>query len=139
MEAAPFTLKVRTITDEVIETLLYGCGTWTLGKEHVAEQRTAHHRFSLRSLGFQRRQRSDHFTSYAKAFKKAQCERVETTVRKRRLLFAGGVQRMSSERLTRRVMFETMAVGEQSGPGRPYKNWGQSLADDRRVFRATEG
>ena len=122
MEAAPFTLKVRTITDEVIETLLYGCGTWTLGKEHVAEQRTAHHRFSLRSLGFQRRQRSDHFTSYAKAFKKAQCERVERTVRKRRLLFAGGVQRMSSERLTRRVMFETMAVGEQSGPGRPYKN-----------------
>ena len=28
--------------------------------------------------------------SYAKAFKKAQCESVETTIRKRRLLFAGG-------------------------------------------------
>ena len=80
-----------------METLLYGCVTWTLGKEHFAELRTAHHRFLLRIIGFQRRQRTDHLMSYAKALKKAQCESVETTIRKRRLLFAGGVQRTHNE------------------------------------------
>ena len=32
MEAAPFTLKVRMLKAEVMETLLYGCVTWTIGK-----------------------------------------------------------------------------------------------------------
>ena len=79
--------------------------------------------------------------SYAKARKKAQRESVETTIRKRRLLFAGAVQRTHNERLTRRLMFETMAGGENPGPGRPEKNWAQCLliVDDLRVFRATEG
>ena len=74
--------------------------------------------------------------SYAKALKKAQCESVETTIRKRRLLFAGAVQRTHNERLTRRVMFGTMAGGENPGPGRPETNWAQCLVDDLRVFRA---
>ena len=65
-------------------------------------------------------------------------ESVETTIRKRRLLFAGAVQRKHNERLTRRVTFGTMAGGENPGPGRPEKNWAQCLAD-LRVFRATEG
>ena len=112
MEAAPFALKLRMLKTEVMESLLYGCGTWTLGKEHFAELRTAHHRFLLRIIGFQRRQRTDHLMSYAKALEKAQCESVETTNRKRSLLFAGAVQRTHNERLTRLVMFGTMAGGE---------------------------
>ena len=119
-----------------METLLYRCVTWTLGKEHSAESlRSAHHRFLVRVIDFQRRQRTDHLMSYAKA----QCESVETTIRKRRLLYAGGVQRTHNEGLTRRVMFETMAGGENPGPGRPEKDWAQCLVDDLRVFRATEG
>ena len=55
LEAAPFALKVRMLEAEVMETLLYGCVPWTLGKEHFAELRTAHHRFLLRIIGFQRR------------------------------------------------------------------------------------
>ena len=43
---------------------------------------------------------------------KAQYERVETTIRKRRLLSAGTVQRTHNERPTRRVMFGTMAGAE---------------------------
>ena len=51
MEAAPFALKLRMLKAEVMETLLYGCVTWTLGKERFAELRTAHHRlFSYGSL-----------------------------------------------------------------------------------------
>ena len=60
VEAAPFTLKVPMLKAEVIETLLYGCATWTLGKEDFAELRTAHHRFLLRIIGFQRQQRTHH-------------------------------------------------------------------------------
>ena len=55
MEAAPFALKLRMLKAEVMETLPYGwCVTWTLGKERFAELRTAHHRFLLRIIGFQR-------------------------------------------------------------------------------------
>ena len=77
--------------------------------------------------------------SYAKALKNAQCESVETTIRKRRHLFAGALQRTHNERLTCRVMFGTMAGVENPGPGRPEKNWAQCLVDDLRVLRATEG
>ena len=78
--------------------------------------------------------------TYAKALKKTQCEDVETTICKRHLLlFTGAAQRTNNERLTRRVMFGTMAGGENPGPGRPEKNWAQCLVDDLRVFRATEG
>ena len=84
---------------EAMETLLYRCVTWTLGKVHFAELRTAHHRFLLRIIGFLRRQPTDDLMSYARTLNKAQCESVETTIRKRRLLFAGDVQRTNNERL----------------------------------------
>ena len=90
MEAAPFALKLRMLKVEVMEALLYGCVRWTLGKEQFAELRRAHHRFLLRIIGFQRRQRTDHLTSYAKVFQKANCESVETTIPKRTSPVCGG-------------------------------------------------
>ena len=111
MEDAPFMLKVRLLKTDVMETLLYGCVTWALGLEHFAKLRTAHHNLLQMIITFQRRQRTDHCMSYAKALKKAQCDNVETTIRKRRLLFAGAVQRTTNKRLTHRVMFGTMAGG----------------------------
>ena len=122
----------------VMETLLCGCVTWTLGKERFAEPRMTHHRFLLRIIGFLRPQRTDHFMSCAKALKKAQCESVETIIRKRRLLFAGAVQWTNIERPTRRGMVGTMAGEENPGPGRSEKNLAQCLLDDLRVVRATE-
>ena len=79
---------MRVLKAKVMETQLYGCVTWTLGKEHFAGLRTAHHRFFLQIIGFQRRQHSDHLMS-SNALKKTRCESVETNTRKRRLLFAG--------------------------------------------------
>ncbi|CAN0402604.1 unnamed protein product, partial [Scytosiphon promiscuus] len=55
-----------------------------------------------------------------------------TTIRKRRLLFAGAVQRTTNERLTRRVMYEAIVGGKNPGPGRPENKWPQCLADDLR-------
>ena len=117
MEDAPFTLQIRLLKAEVMETLLYGCVTWALDQEHFAELRTAHHKLLLRIIGFQRRQRTDHLMSYAKALNKAQCESLETTIHKQCLLFAGAVQCATNKRLSRRVMFGTMAGGEYPGPG----------------------
>ena len=64
---------------DVMETLLYGCATWTLGKEHFAECTI----FVLQIIVFQRRHRTERLMSYAKALKKAQRESVETTISKR--------------------------------------------------------
>ena len=136
---APPKLKVRMLKAEVLETLLYGCMTWTLGREHYAKLRTVHHQLLLRTIGFSRRQRSDHVLSYSKALKKTQCESVETTVRKRRLLFAGAVAIKHDGRLPRRVMFGALSGGGNPGPGRPEKNWLQCVSDDLQAFRATDG
>lgn len=45
---APLGLKVRVfLKAEVIETLLYGCVTWTLSAKHYAKLPTAHHQVLL--------------------------------------------------------------------------------------------
>ena len=111
MEDAPSMLKVRLLKTEVMETLLHRCVPWALGLEHFAKLRTAHHKLLLRTVVFQRLQRTDHRMPCAKALKKAQRESVETTIRKRRLLFAGAVQRTTNGRLTHSVIFGTMAGG----------------------------
>ena len=46
---------------------------------------------------------------------------------------------MHNESPAHRVMFGTMAGGEDPGPGRQEKNSASCLVDDPRVFRATEG
>ena len=53
--------------------------------------------------------------------------------------FVEAVHRTHNERLTRRLMFGTMAGGENPGPDRQEKNWAQCLVDDLSVSRATEG
>ena len=117
-EDAPSTRKVRMLKAEVVETLLHGCVTWTLGQEHFAELRTAHLKRLLRVIDFQRQQRNDRLMSYAKVIEKAQCESVETSIRKRRLLFAGPYSGQPMNGWPVERCFWTMADGENPGPGR---------------------
>lgn len=42
MVTAPFNLKVSMLKVEVIETLLYGCVTWTVNASHYDKLRKAH-------------------------------------------------------------------------------------------------
>ena len=89
-----------------METMLYGCVTWSPTAAHLAILRKTHDRLLLRYIGWKRKHGDDyHVLSYADAFVKTGCENVETTVRKRRILFAGFVARMGNERLPKRVMF----------------------------------
>ena len=123
METASFTLKVRMLKVRGGGDTLYGYVAWTFGVEHFAVLHSAHRKLLLRIIGIHRRQLTDQRISSAKALKKATCESVETTIRNRRLHFAGAVQRAKAERLTRWVMFGTMAGVEQPGPCRPGKTW----------------
>ena len=107
-------LKVRMRKAEVMETLLYGCVTWSPSKADY-RLRKVHHQMLLRYLGWRKRNREDHILSYANALLRTDSESVETTVRKRRVLFAGFVARMGEERLLRRVMFREM-LGVKATP-----------------------
>ena len=69
----------------------------TLGKEHFDELRRANHGFLLRTIRVQRREHKEQVMSQAMALKKAQCKSIETIVRKRRLFFAGCLQRWNNE------------------------------------------
>ena len=108
--------------------------TWTFTAKYLAKLRTDH-QVLLRFIGFQRGQRRDHTTrSYAKALKKTRCERIETTIRKRRLFLAAAVARQSKGRLPSRVVFATMAGVVGPGPGGQSKTWRKCLVDDLRVL-----
>ena len=67
MDTASFTLEVRMLKSEVMETLLYECVTWTLGVEHFVVPQRAHRKILFRTIDFHRRQRTDHHMPYAKA------------------------------------------------------------------------
>ena len=86
-------LKVRLLKAEVIETLLYGCITWSSNKlDHDRLRRV--HSILLRCLEWRKRKRDDHTLSYADALARTASETIEAIVRIRRILFSGFVARM---------------------------------------------
>ena len=105
-------LKVRLLKAEVVETLLYGCMTWSPGKPDYDRLRRVHHSMLLRCLGWRKRKRDDHPLSYADALATTASESIEAIVRKRRILFAEFVARMGEERLPQRVMFGELVGGK---------------------------
>ena len=125
MEGAPFMLKVPLLKTEVMETLLYGCVTWTLGLEHFVKLRTAHPKPlpTKGSLAFS----ADSAPTTACLMPRLSRRH---NVRASRRLSANGASSLrepyigrANERLTHRVMFATMAGGVNRGRGRPEKNW----------------
>ena len=113
-------LKVRMLKADVLETLLYVCVTWSPSKADYGRLRKAHHQMLLRCLGWRKRKREDLILSYANALLRKDSESVETTVRRRRILFAGFVARMGEERLPRRVMFGEMLGGKGYSGGQEW-------------------
>ena len=111
-------LKTRMVKAEAIEApLLYGCSTWTLRQEHYAKLRTVHHRVLLRIIGAQRKRPGHRMTRYNRALEITLRESIETTLRTRRLLWAGTLIRMSGGRLPKRIVFGNLEVAERRGRG----------------------
>ena len=118
------------LTAEVLETLLYGCVTWTPSKADYGRLRKAHHQMLLRCLGSRKRKRENHILSYANALLRTDSESVETTVRRRRILFAGFVARGGEERLPRReFMFGEMLGGKGYSGGQEW-DWMKHLEEE---------
>ena len=139
-EETLFTLKVRLQKAEVMDTLLYGCVTRILSQGHFPDLLSANHNLLLSIIGIQRRQMTDRLIPIAKSLNDAQSESVETTTRKRPLLYTTAVQRTTSEGLTNRVMFGTINRWKKPGLAQPKPNRARCLlADDIRILKAPEG
>ena len=130
-------LKTRMVKAEAIEALLYGCSTWTLRQEHYAKLRTVHHRVLLRIIGVQRKRPDHRMTSYNRALEITGCESIETTLRTRRLLWAGMLLRMSGGRLPKRIMFGNLEGAVRRGRGGKEKEWADCVQSDIRAFGIT--
>ena len=106
---------------EVLETMLYGCVTWSPRGCHYDTLRRARHRFLTRCIGWRKHNRADHPISYLdNKLIKTGSESIEATLRSRRILFAGFVAGMEDTRLSKCVMFGELAGGRRlcGGPGK---------------------
>ena len=126
--------KVRMLTADVLETLPYGCDTWSRSKADYDRLRRVHHQMLLRCLGWRKRKREDHNLSYANEVLRTDSESIETTVRSRRILFAGFVARMGEERLPRRVMFGEILGGRDYSGGQEW-HWMKDLEEGLEAFK----
>ena len=108
---ARLSLKIRLFKAEVMEAMLYGCATWTMRSQDFSSLRTAHHKLLLRIIGFRRKDRIGYKPlSYREVLERIGSERIETTIQKRQLGFAGALVRQGDSRLPKRVMFGRLAV-----------------------------
>ena len=131
--SAPLELKIRMLRAEVLETMLYGCVTWSPRACHYDTLRQAHHRFLTCCIGWRKHNRADHPISYLDTLVKTGSEDIEATLRRRRILFAGFVARMENTRLPKCVMFGQM-VGGAGCVGGKEKEWMGYFLDDLRAF-----
>ena len=120
--SAPLELKIWMLRAEVLETMLYGCVTWSPRACHYDTLRRAHHRFLTRCIGRRKHNRADHPISYLDTLVKTGSESIEVTLCRRRILFAGFVARMEDTRLLKCVMFGEM-VGGAGCVGGQEKQW----------------
>ena len=118
---------------EVLETMLYGCVTWSPRACHYDTLRRAHHRSLTRCIGWRRHNRADHPISYLDTLVNTGSESIEATLRRRRILFAGFVARMEDTRLPKCVMLGE-SVGGVGCVGGEEKEWMGCFLDDLRAF-----
>ena len=136
-KASLLALKTRMVRCEVVEALLYVRATWTPLKGHYAKLRTTHHRMLLEILGAWCKSPNKRILSYKDALQRTKCVSIATTVRTRRLLWAGALIRAGNHRLPKRVMSGELENAGKRGPGGEEKEWTDCVADDLRLFGIT--
>ena len=132
--SAPLELKIQMLRAEVLETMLYGCVTWSPCECHNDTLRRARHRFLTRCIGWRKHNnRADHPISYLDTLLKTGSENIEANLRRRRIMFAEFVACMDDTRLPKCVMFREM-VGGAGYVGGQEKEWMGCFLDDLRAF-----
>ena len=84
---------------------------------HSAKLRTVDHRVLLRIIGAQRKRPYHRMTSYNCSLEITRCESIETTLRTRRLVWAGTLIQMSGGRLPKRIVFGNLEGAVRRGGG----------------------
>ena len=79
--SAPLELKNRMLRADILETMLYGCVTWSLRAGHYDTLRRAHHRFLSRCIGWRKQNRAECPISYLDTLIKTGSESIEATLR----------------------------------------------------------
>ena len=134
---ARLSLKIRLFKAEVMEAMLYGCATWTMRSQDFSSLRTAHHKLLLRIIGFRRKDCIRYKPlSYREVLERTGSERIEATIRKRQLGFAGDLVRQGDSRLSKRVMFGRLAMQGPKRGGRPATSWVDCLQKNLEAFGA---
>ena len=134
---ARLSLKFRLFKAEVMGAMPYGCATWTTRSRDFSSLRTAHHKLPLRITGFRRKDCTGYKSlSYGEVLEGTGFERIETTIRKRQLGFAGALVRQGDERFLKRVMFRRLAVQGPKRGGRPATSWVDCLQKNLEAFGA---
>ena len=134
---ARLSLKIRLFKAELMEAMLYECATWTMRSQDFSSIRTAHHKLLLRIIGFRRKGRTGYKPlSYREVLDRTGSERIETTIRKRQVGFAGDLVRQGDSRLSKRVMFGQLAVQGPKRGGRPATSWVDCLQKNLEAFGA---
>ena len=87
-----------------------------------------------RIIGAQRKRPNHRITSYNRALEITGCESIETTLRTRRLLWAGTLIRMSGGRLPKRIMSGNLEGAVRRGRGGKEKEWTDCVQSDIRAF-----
>ena len=114
--------------------MLYGCVTWSPRACYYDTLHRAHHRFSIRCIGWRKHNRADHPISYLDTLVKKGSESIEATLRRRRIFSAAGfVARMEDTRLPKCVMFGEMVGGAGCVGGQEKEGTGRFL-DDLKAF-----
>ena len=131
--SAPLELKIRMLRVEVLEPILYGCITRSPRACHYDTLRRAHRRFLTRCIGWQKHNRADHPISYLDKLIKTGSESIETTLRRRRILFtilfgADGGNETAEVHDVRRI------GGGRGLCGGPGEEWMGCFPDDLRAF-----
>ena len=83
--SAPLELKIRMLRVEVLETMLYGCVTWSPRACHYETLRRVHHILLTRCIGRRKHNRADHPFSYLDKLITTGNESIEATLRRRRI------------------------------------------------------
>ena len=76
-------------------------------------------------------------TSYNRALEITRCENIETTLRTRKLLWAGTLIRMSGGRLPKRLMFGNLEGAVRRGRDEKENKWTDCVQSDIRAFDIT--
>ena len=103
--SAPLELKIRMLKAEVLQTMLFGCVTWSPRLCHLDALRRVHHNILTRYIGWWKHNRADHLISYLDTLVKTGSKSIEATLCKRQILSEEFVAHMEGTRLLKCVMF----------------------------------